>query len=419
MSPMSKLALARSTGNRLCSSCGALYNDRTDSRRCPHNNVVTGENGIASPNTLARKSGEAGEAGETPLLGFDGVALNGVDWFWPGWLARGKTTNLSGAGGSGKGTFAAYLLSAATGGRAWPDGRKTEPCVAVVVSPDDGLADTLKPRLVHSDANMSLCRRVDPAVVAAGVPAILNNIRMDKDRPGLVIIDMLQAGMSAGTDGNSATDVARHIAEFNRLAEDINAAVIMIHHINKWAKAKVTEGTLANLVRGSGAWTDATRMVWLMAPNENDHEFSRVLVRAKCNIGGVRWYEGGYAVRSRDIEFNGDNGLPGLTTVVDDVSYIDGRAHEIFTEAVTKADNDDKAITRQDTATDALMALLKPGKPVLKQAAVAVLSSDGHAPRTIERAAQQLCHDGRVIIRKPTPDEFPGANRNAAVWEGM
>ena len=115
---MSKLALARSTGNRLCSSCGASYNDRTDSRRCPHNNVVTGENGIASPNTLARKSGEAGEAGEageTPLLGFDGVALNGVDWFWPGWLARGKTTNLSGAGGSGKGTVAAYLMACATG----------------------------------------------------------------------------------------------------------------------------------------------------------------------------------------------------------------------------------------------------------------------------------------------------------------
>ena len=56
----------------------------------------------------------------------------------------------------------------------------------------------------------------------------MNSIRMDKDRAGLVVIDMLQAGMAAGTDGNSATrrrtDVARHVAEFNRLAEDINAA---------------------------------------------------------------------------------------------------------------------------------------------------------------------------------------------------
>ena len=345
--------------------------------------------------------------------------MDGVDWLWPGWLARGKVTNLSGAGGSGKVTFAAHLMACATGGRAWPDGRKTDPCIAVVVSPDDGLADTLKPRLVHSGADMSLCRRVDPVVVAAGVPAIMNSIRMDKDRPGLVVIDMMQAGMAAGTDGNSATDVAQHVAGFNRHAEDTNAAVIVVHHVNKWLRAKVTEGSLANLVRGSGAWTDSARMVWLLTPNENDPDFARVLVRAKCNIGGVRWYEGGYAVRSRDIEFDGDNDRAGLTTVVDDVSYIDGRAHEIFTEAVTKADNDDKAITRQDTATDALMALLKPGKPVLKQTAVAVLSSDGHAPRTIERAAQQLCHDGRIIIRKPTPDEFPGANRNAAVWEGM
>ena len=407
-------AMSASNVILMCPDCNLEYDRRRQSILCPHAIVVPDE---FSPNTPRGKAGEAGEA--LPLMGFDGVAMDGVDWFWPGWLARGKTTNLSGAGGSGKGTFAAYLMACATGGRAWPDGRKTDPCIAVVVSPDDGLADTLKPRLVHSGADMSLCRRVDPVVVGAGVPAIMNSIRMDKDRAGIVVIDMMQAGMAAGTDGNSATDVVRHVAEFNRLAEDINAACIVIHHVNKWLRAKVTEGSLANLVRGSGAWTDAARMVWLLTPNENDSDFARVLVRAKCNIGGVRWYEGGYAVRSRDIEFDGDNDRAGLTTVVDDVSYIDGRAHEIFTEAVTKADNDDKAITRQDTATDALMALLKPGKPVLKQTAVAVLSSDGHAPRTIERAAQQLCHDGRVIIRKPTPDEFPGANRNAAVWEGM
>ena len=74
----------------------------------------------------------------------------------------------------------------------------------------------------------------------------------------------------------------------------------MIHHVNKWLRAKVSEGSLANVVRGSGAWTDAARMVWLLTPNENDSDFARVLVRAKCNIGGVRWFEGGYAVRSRD-----------------------------------------------------------------------------------------------------------------------
>ena len=261
----------------MCPDCNREYDRRRQSIFCPHAIVVPDE---FSPNALHGKAGEAGEAGEVlPLMGFDGVAMDGVDWFWPGWLARGKTTNLSGAGGSGKGTFAAYLMACATGGRAWPDGRKTDPCIAVVVSPDDGLADTLKPRLVHSGADMSLCRRVDPVVVGAGVPAIMNSIRMDKDRPGLVVIDMMPAGMAAGTDGNSATDVVRHVAEFNRLSEDINAACIVIHHVNKWLRAKVTEGSLANLVRGSGAWTDAARMVWLLTPNENDSDFARVLVR--------------------------------------------------------------------------------------------------------------------------------------------
>ena len=289
-----------------------------------------------------------------------------------------------------------------------------------MVSPDDGLADTLKPRLVHSGADMSLCRRVDPVVVGAGIPAIMNSIRMDKDRAGLVVIDMMQAGMAAGTDGNSATDVVRHVAEFNRLAEDINAAVHRDPPCQQVvAKAKVTEGSLANLVRGSGAWTDAARMVWLLTPNENDSDFARVLVRAKCNIGGVRWYEGGYAVRSRDIEFDGDNDRAGLTTVVDDVSYIDGRAHEIFTEAVTKADKRRQGHHTAEHGNEPLAAFLRPGKPVLKQTAVAALSSQGHAPRTIERVAQHLSHKRSIIIRKPNKGEFPDANRNAAVWEAM
>ena len=73
-------------------------------------------NGAALPNDPRGNAGEAGEAGKA-LLGFDDVPLNGVQWLWPGWLPRGKTTLLAGAGGSGKGTFAAHLMACATNRR--------------------------------------------------------------------------------------------------------------------------------------------------------------------------------------------------------------------------------------------------------------------------------------------------------------
>ena len=416
---MAKVAPARLTDN-LCPACGKWYDDLTDSRECPHNNAWTGEKSTASPNTPHGEAGKAGEAGETPpLMGFDGVAMDGVSWLWPGWLARGKLTTLAGPGGAGKGTLAAHLVAAATGGRTWPDRTKTDPCPAVVVSPDDGLADTLKPRLHHSGADIDLCHHVPAAVVAEGVPAIMACIRSADVTPGLVVFDVIQAGMSADTDGNSANAVARHVNEFSRLAEDINCSFLLIHHTNKRLKTKLAEGSLSDVVRGSGVWTDASRMVLLLVPDENDPDGGRVMVRAKCNLPAVRWYQGGYSVKSRDVEFEGDNGLPGQVTVVGAMHIIDGKATDIFTEAVTKADDGDKVITRHDTATDALAAFLQPGKPVLKQTAVAALSSQGHAPRTIERVALHLAHEERIIIRKPNKGEFPDANRNAAVWEAM
>ena len=337
--------------------------------------------------------------------------MHGVEWLWPGWLPRGKTTLLAGSGGSGKGTLASHLAACATNRKAWPDGTVSDPCTAVIVSPDDAASDTLKPRLHFSGVDFELCQRLNPK---AGAIKALQSC----SESGLIIFDMVEAGMKWGTDGNAAGDVARHLSNFNLLAERLNAAVLVVHHLNKWVKTKVSEGSLANLVRGSGAWTDACRMAWLITADENDEEGSRVLVRAKCNIGGVSWRDGGYRITARDASFDGENGRPGRTTVVDRVTPMTGNAHAIFAAAVTPSNPAGPVkVGKQHAARDAIIKFLKPGTPVLKSQVIGVLTGRGHAQRTLERAADELEHGRKLIGRKKHRDEFPEANNNAVVWE--
>ena len=213
---------------------------------------------------------------------------------------------LGGCGGSGKGTFAGHVAACTTGGRPWPDDTRTEPAYAVIVSPDDALADTLKPRLLHSGADLDRCLRLCAGDIQGGIERIANTLLRSDVDIALVVVDMVEAGMRHGMDGNAAGDVARHLSAFNRLAERLDAAVLVCHHLNKWVRVKVLEGTLSNLVRGSGAWTDAVRMLWLMTVDENDEDGSRILIRAKCNLGGVPWLKGGYRITARDASYDGE-----------------------------------------------------------------------------------------------------------------
>ncbi len=325
---------------------------------------------------------------------------------------------LGGCGGSGKGTFAGHVAACTTGGRPWPDDTRTEPAYAVIVSPDDALADTLKPRLLHSGADLDRCLRLCAGDIQGGIERIANTLLRSDVDIALVVVDMVEAGMRHGMAGNAAGDVARHLSAFNRLAERLDAAVLVCHHLNKWVRVKVSEGTLSNLVRGSGAWTDAVRMLWLMTADENDNEGSRILVRAKCNIGGVPWHKGGYRITAKDVPYEGQNGRPGRTTVVDRVTPITGNAHAIFAAAVTPSNPAGPVkVGKQHAARDAIMKFLKPGTPVLKSQVIGVLSERGHAQRTLERAADGLDFKGKMIARKRLRDEFPEANNNSVVWE--
>ena len=89
---------------------------------------------------------------------YSNVTPKPVDWLWYPYIPFGKLTVIQGDPGEGKSTFVLNLVSLLTNGRPMPDGYKTpKPRVAIYQCAEDGMADTIKPRLEQAGAD---CEKV-------------------------------------------------------------------------------------------------------------------------------------------------------------------------------------------------------------------------------------------------------------------
>ena len=75
------------------------------------------------------------------------VAPEHVNWLWPGRLPLGKLVVLDGDPAVGKSTLAVDLAARVTTGARWPDGTECPVGDVLILSAEDGLADTIRPRL--------------------------------------------------------------------------------------------------------------------------------------------------------------------------------------------------------------------------------------------------------------------------------
>src|SRR5439155_8696946 len=84
------------------------------------------------------------------------VSAESVSWLWPARIARGKLTLLVGEPGVGKSFVTLDVASRISRGAAWPD-RGPAPGAAdvVLLSAEDGVADTIRPRLDTLEADVA------------------------------------------------------------------------------------------------------------------------------------------------------------------------------------------------------------------------------------------------------------------------
>ena len=77
-----------------------------------------------------------------------------VEWLWPGRVAIGKQTLIAGEAGLGKSQVTIAMAAAVTTGGTWPCGEGRAPLGNVIIlSAEDGAADTIIPRLMAAGAD--------------------------------------------------------------------------------------------------------------------------------------------------------------------------------------------------------------------------------------------------------------------------
>ncbi|HTX94343.1 MAG TPA: AAA family ATPase [Mycobacterium sp.] len=213
-----------------------------------------------------------------------------VSWLWPGRIPLGKLVTLDGDPGLGKSTLALSIAAPVTTGGEWPDGALCEhPGGVLLLSAEDGLADTIRPRLDAAGADVSKVHAVQGVPIddkgtlrsptIADITALEAAIRNTDAR--LLVIDVLMAYLPTGTDSHKDQDIRSTLSRLAAMADRTNCAVLMIRHLTKASGRDP-------IYRGGGSIgiVGAARAGLLVASDPDDND-RRVLASVKSNLGPV------------------------------------------------------------------------------------------------------------------------------------
>lgn len=225
-----------------------------------------------------------------------------VKWLWHPYIPYGKLTLLEGDPGAGKSWLGLAIATAQSLGQGLPNVNGLHPGNALVISAEDGLADTIRPRLSALEADINRIYAIDGLFTldSDGCELLESYIRQLK--PSLVIIDPLVAYLSGEIDIHKANQVRQVTAHLARLAEKYNPAIIAIRHLTKG-------GSLKPIYRGLGSidFTAAARSV-LLAGSDPDFPQTRGICHLKCNLAPLG-ESIGYELRETGFFWTGHSDL--------------------------------------------------------------------------------------------------------------
>jgi len=207
-----------------------------------------------------------------------------VKWLWRGRIPLAKLTIIQGDPGLGKSTIALDIAARVSRDNAMPDGTHSDliaPANVLLMTAEDGLADTIRPRLDALGADSS---RVftPPNNVHWTIPSCASQIleAVKKEDAKLVIIDPLAAYLDMGINSWSNQHVRQALKQISTIAENTGVAFLIIDHLNKRSGVRAIQ-------RGSGsmAFNAAVRSVLLVGKMPSV-ENQCVLASVKCNVAG-------------------------------------------------------------------------------------------------------------------------------------
>ena len=231
------------------------------------------------------------------IIRMSDVELTPVDWLWKPYLPFGKLSVLQGNPGEGKTYFAMHLAAACTNGKLLPNMERMEPFNVIYQTAEDGLGDTVRPRLIEAGADLDRVLVIDDS----DVQLTLSDERIEKaiieNNARLVIIDPIQAYLGADVDMNRANEVRPIFMRLGQVAQRTGCAILLIGHLNKAAG-------MQSLQRGLGSIDIAAAVRSVMFIGKLKHDPTmRILTHEKSSLappglslafslgdeGGFRW----------------------------------------------------------------------------------------------------------------------------------
>ena len=297
------------------------------------------------------------------IIRMSDVELTPVEWLWKPYLPFGKLSVLQGNPGEGKTYFAMHLAAACTNGKLLPNMERMEPFNVIYQTAEDGLGDTVKPRLIEAGADLDRVLVIDDS----DVQLTLSDERIEKaiieNNARLVIIDPIQAYLGADVDMNRANEVRPIFMRLGQVAQRTGCAILLIGHLNKAAG-------MQSLQRGLGSIdiAAAVRSVLFIGKLKHDPTM-RILTHEKSSLappgvslafslgdeGGFRWVG--------EYDITADEMLSGI---------------------------EPQRETKTQQAKDLICALLAGGKQVLSEDIDKAALERGIPGRTVRDAKREL-----------------------------
>ena len=276
----------------------------------------------------------------------------------------GKLTGLVGDPGQGKSFVVAAMATALSKGESLPGCSSSEtPLRTLIFTAEDGLADTLRPRLDEMGADVE-CIFAYPEPVDLSSESGIEFVRekVQDLGPTLLAIDPIVAYVGAGTDTYRANQVRAINSQLARLAEEKGCTILSVVHLNKGRG-----GNPLHRVQGSVDFVAAARSVLLVGSDPNQPR-SRALIHVKSNVGPL----------GRSIGFEIDEGR-----------FLWTGTSTLTSEDVLDGPLDSEARSKLDEAEDFLRSELGKCRLAVKNL-ISEARSQGISETTLRRAKKNI-----------------------------
>ncbi|HEU0177344.1 MAG TPA: AAA family ATPase [Blastocatellia bacterium] len=201
-----------------------------------------------------------------------------VDWLWSPYLPLAKVTMLEGDPGVGKSWLTCAIATAIAQGFGLPGMAPREPAAVLLMSAEDGLGDTIRPRLDSMLADVARIFAVETLFSLDSKGLLAVEAAIAHHTPALVIIDPLVAYISGEVDIHRANAVREVMARLGLIATRQRCAILCVRHLNKSGQTKAVYRGL-----GSIDFNAAVRS-GLLAGVDPDDPTSGAIIHFKSNL---------------------------------------------------------------------------------------------------------------------------------------